>query len=266
MTCHKLAFHSPEQAERTAAVIQAQGLRSASTAPRRAYLCPHCDLWHWTSSPKSYDGVESVEFAVAPLSTQHQPKHGGTHGDEWSVDGDGGVGVRAPVAAQERRAVLGGAVVRGAGDAGRGAPAVERGERATPGGAAGGAGGVVLAGGDGGTGAGDHEVLPDARVGPRGPGAPPKAKPGPVENLRSVTVKMQRLETNLAWAKDALRVALSRWQNERTEDAAIELAVVANSVVSLSRTQSVAAAGVLADIEREAASKREWLRAPRVTP
>lgn len=66
MACRKLAFRSPEAAERTMAIMAQQGLAGReAVAPSRLYLCPKCDLWHWTKQARSHDGAPSVEV-VAP--------------------------------------------------------------------------------------------------------------------------------------------------------------------------------------------------------
>lgn len=72
MSCSKLAFHSPEQAQRTAEIIVRQGLRPPGTAPRRLYLCPDCEKWHWTSQAASYDGTPSI--VLEPPKVEPPPK------------------------------------------------------------------------------------------------------------------------------------------------------------------------------------------------
>jgi hypothetical protein len=84
MACHKLAFSTPESAQRTLEIIIRQGLRSPETAPKRLYQCPKCDLWHWTSMEGNSDSVR-VELPVlsprppspkppAPVAPKPSPK------------------------------------------------------------------------------------------------------------------------------------------------------------------------------------------------
>ena len=181
MSCHKLAFNSPEQAARTAAIVQAQNLRDPSTAPRRVYLCPHCDKWHWTRQVASKDGAPSVPFAVDPLpaSPKSEPPP------------------PPPPPVKKLAAV---------------APKVQR------------------------------------------------RKETPTKQMR---VKIERLEGNLSWAKNYLRAPLSRWIRERSDEAALELAVAVDAVIGLPQSGWAQDPEVIALLRGRESDKREWLRATR---
>lgn len=67
MACKKLAFKTPEAAERTRAIMHAQGVTGKKGhSPARLYLCPYCELWHWTAQEESHDGAPSITLPPLP--------------------------------------------------------------------------------------------------------------------------------------------------------------------------------------------------------